>query len=394
MTPPDEHDATDGPPAGGEDPPAPTEPAPTEPLATAGTARPRLRRRRREEDAPQSVEETLAAADKWFDGHGLPYFVPERRAQVREGLSPRRTLPRLGVAVGVSAALGVLLAVLTDQVSAAPALVVASVVAGGLWYALTTLQAGPVVRWAGTRTLGNVRHLLPQLTRALPLLLVFVTFLFINAEVWQLSASLAGGALWLTLVLFVALAIGFLVVRLPEEVDRLDDAVDEDFLRRACEGTPLAGACRDLLARRREGSEGTAADPVARAQVSGYERTNLVLFLVILQAGQLLLLSALVTVFFLLFGVITMDPTVQETWTASDVAALPLLSNLSVALVKVSLFLGSFSFLYLAVSTVTDESYRSQLLGLVVRELERAVGLRAVYLALRGRGEEPPPTTD
>lgn len=36
-------------------------------------------------------------------------------------------------------------------------------------------------------------------------------------------------------------------------------------------------------------------------------------------------------------------------------------------------------------STVTDETYREQFFGSVVRELERAVGVRAVYLALRSR---------
>jgi len=40
---------------------------------------------------------------------------------------------------------------------------------------------------------------------------------------------------------------------------------------------------------------------------------------------------------------------------------------------------------WLMVSTVTDEDYRAQFFGGVTRELERAVGMRAVYLALRSR---------
>jgi hypothetical protein len=55
------------------------------------------------------------------------------------------------------------------------------------------------------------------------------------------------------------------------------------------------------------------------------------------------------------------------------------------ALVQVSTFLAAFSGLYLTVSTVTDEAYRKQFFGSVMRELERAVGVRAVYLALRNR---------
>jgi hypothetical protein len=53
--------------------------------------------------------------------------------------------------------------------------------------------------------------------------------------------------------------------------------------------------------------------------------------------------------------------------------------------VQVAIFLSAFSGLYLTVSTVTDETYRAQFFGSVTRELERAVGMRAVYLALRNR---------
>ena len=37
----------------------------------------------------------VAAADAWFLANGLSYFVPERRREAREALSPRRTVPRL-----------------------------------------------------------------------------------------------------------------------------------------------------------------------------------------------------------------------------------------------------------------------------------------------------------
>ena len=173
---------------------------------------------------------------------------------------------------------------------------------------------------------------------------------------------------------------------MPEEVDRADDEVDEAFLRSACRGTPLEQPCEELLA-------DPSADPAAHATVSGYERGNLVLFLVVVQFVQVLLLSVGVLAFFLVFGALTMGLDVQETWTQlerSDIHALPYLSQVSVPLLKVSLFLGSFSALYLTVATVTDETYREQFFGLVIRELERAVGLRAVYLTLRERAQQPP----
>ena len=55
----------------------------------------------------------------------------------------------------------------------------------------------------------------------------------------------------------------------------------------------------------------------------------------------------------------------------------------STQLAKVSIFLGSFSGLYFTVYAVTDATYREQFFTEILRELERAVGVRAVYRHLR-----------
>ena len=83
--------------------------------------------------------------------------------------------------------------------------------------------------------------------------------------------------------------------------------------------------------------------------------------------------------------------TVKETetqlaWTgAKSVGEAPFLSHVSLSLVKVSLFLASFSGFYFTVSAVTDDTYRRQFFSVVESQLERAVGMRAVYLATRER---------
>ena len=60
-----------------------------------------------------------------------------------------------------------------------------------------------------------------------------------------MTSNLPFGLLWLTvLLMFGAVAVLFLLVRLPEEVDRVDDEVDDDFVVRACAGTPLEAASR------------------------------------------------------------------------------------------------------------------------------------------------------
>jgi hypothetical protein len=314
----------------------------------------------------------VAATDAWFLQHGLSYFVPEKRADVRNALKLRRTVPLVLVVALLATAAGGVLAWVLDEFSAAPALLVSLGLLAALWYALTALHARQIVGWALGRTFGSLRTLLPMTTRALPLLLLAITFLFINTEMWQVASNLTVGNLWLVVLLFAGLAVGFLFVRLPEEVDRADDAVDDAFLLRACAGTPLEQTCRELI-------DDPAADPAAYAEVTGYERWNLIIVLIIVQVVQVLLLSLSVFAFLMLFGTLTMTDSVMDAWLT------PESTDPAVALVQVSTFLAAFSGLYLTVSTVTDETYREQFFGSVMRELERAVGMRAVYLALKNR---------
>jgi hypothetical protein len=314
------------------------------------------------------------AAEAWFLHHGLTYFVPEMRRAVRDELRVRRTLPVLLVVVVVAVAGGIALAWASDEVTTAPATLVTLVLLAVLGYGLFRLHAGPILRWALHRTFGSLFRLLPMTTRALPLLLLAITFLFINTEVWQVASHLTAGQLWLVVLLFVVLGMAFLFVRLPEEVDKADDDVDDATLIQVCTGTPVEQVCRELVA-----EEGP--DPAAYAQVTGYERWNLILVLVVIQSVQVLLLSLSVFVFLIVFGSLTMSEYVMDVWLGEHS------SGLTVDLVQVSVFLAAFSGLYLTVSTVTDETYRAQFFGDVMHELRRAVCVRAVYLALRARPE-------
>ena len=119
------------------------------------------------------------------------------------------------------------------------------------------------------------------------------------------------------------------------------------------------------------------------ARVEGYERANLILVLVIVQAVQVLVLAVAVFLFFVVFGAVVMKDSVMEDWIGEGTHHLALLPNLSVELVQVSIFLAAFSGLYFTVVVVTDEAYRDQFFTGVKAELDRAVGVRAAYLAAR-----------
>ncbi|MDQ6524240.1 hypothetical protein RB608_11540 [Nocardioides sp. LHD-245] len=292
------------------------------------------------------AQDDVAAAEGWFVEHGLPYFVDDVRAGVARGLGRGRLVGVLGAAVvlgivggcGVGAGLGA-------AAGLGGGLTVAGIVAAA--YAVATLRAWLIVGWAVRRTLRSFGLVLPLVTRALPLLLLFITFLFINAEVWQVAASLDGGVLWVAVLLFAAIAVGFLLTRLPEELDTVD------------------------------------------AGLRGLERVNLLLVLLVAQAVQVLLLALAVFAFFILFGVVAMEPSVVSQWTGGALHAPDgpvgdwLGDRLSLELLRVSTFLAAFSGLYFTVYAVTDELYRKQFFTVVIRELEQAVEARAAYRSLR-----------
>ncbi len=330
----------------------------------------------------------VAAAERWFVDHGLPYFVDDQRAAVARGLGRARLVPVGAASVLVGATAGVAVGALAGGGTAAgigTAMTVAGVVLAA--YAVATLRAWIVVGWAVRRTLRSFGLVLPLVTRALPLLLLFITFLFINAEVWQVAASLDGGVLWVTVLLFAAIAVGFLLTRLPEELDSVDDEVESRQLVDACAGTPLEAAARSLADRVEKVG---AVD----AEVTGLQKANLVLVLLVAQAVQVLLLALAVFAFFIVFGVVAMEPAVVSSWTGGPLHALDgpasagLGDRLSLELLRVSTFLAAFSGLYFTVYAVTDENYRKQFFSVVIRELERAVSARVAYRFLRD-AEDP-----
>ncbi|CAA9355541.1 MAG: hypothetical protein AVDCRST_MAG72-1772 [uncultured Nocardioidaceae bacterium] len=319
--------------------------------------------------------ELVAATEKWFLRHGLPYFVESERRIAQRGLRARRVATVAAVAAVVGLAAGGLVGWwLNDKTNATGAALAAALSVLG-WYAVTTLRLGAIGSWAILRTTRSIGLLFPLVTRALPLLLLFITFLFINAEVWQVASSLDGGVLWLSVMLFTAVACGFLLVRLPEELDRVDQEMGHDRLVAACSGTPLEPVAGKIAAEH--------TDLAGHTQVTGFQRANLILVLLVSQLVQVVMLSISVFLFFLVFGAVTMQPSVIESWIGDLPRAVPQLPTLSLELLQVSVFLAAFSGLYFTVYAVTDQTYRDQFFTSLTNELEQAVGVRAVYRSLQ-----------
>lgn len=321
----------------------------------------------------------LRSAEDWFIANGLPYFVDEIRTDVARRLRPARLLAVLAIGLVLAVPVGLVVGPWAGRwtYGMSSALTTVGVVFG--LYGLLTLKAWLWIRWAAGQTLGSLGLMVPLVTRALPLLLLFITFLFINAEVWQVGATLDGGYMWAAVMLFAAFAVGFLLSRLPEELDAFDRDLDVTGLARACVDTPLEDEARRLR-------EVHTALPVA-SRVVGLEKANLVLVLLAAQIVQVLLLSLAVFAFFILFGLVAMDDAVIASWVGHEPESF--LGPISRELVRVSVFLAAFSGLYFAVYAVTDELYRKQFFTSITHELARAVSARVVYRSLRDQAPAP-----
>ncbi|MET0767939.1 MAG: hypothetical protein ABWY50_09870 [Aeromicrobium sp.] len=319
-----------------------------------------------------SSTETAAQIEAWFDDHGLPYFTGDHADRVEGWLSSKRIVAALLLIVAAAVGAGVLVGVvLADRGSLGTAVGVLVFLALLGLFAGRLLRMGTMLRWAIRRTFGSLGLMFPLLTRALPLLLLAVTFLFINAEVWQVAALMSRPVLWVSVLFFGVIAMVFLLVRLPEEVREVERDVVGDRVAECCVGTPAEQA-----------AHGASPEP---ADLPRFARANLVLVLLFNQAIQVLLLALGLFAFFAVFGSLTIPDSTVEAWTGAGVTDLPSLGRiipLTNELFQVSVFLSAFSGLYFTVYAVTDGTYRSQFFAGVSHELERAVAVNAVYVSL------------
>lgn len=250
-------------------------------------------------------------------------------------------------------------------------------------YAVTSYGLVPMTRWALGRTVRQLEAVVHLVGRALPLLLLINIVLFLNAEVWEVGAGFDGPYLATVVGLFVLLGLVFLLTRLPRELGRLAEFDSVEEVRAACAGTPGERLC------------GHVVDPPPRQPLTRRQRGNVLLVTLFSQGVQIVLMTVVVFAFFVALGLLTITPDVLTRWVGHEGephATFWLLgrqAQLTDELVKVSLFLASFSGLYFTVVLVTDATYRAEFLEEILDELRQTFAVRAAYLAVLGRTRPP-----
>jgi hypothetical protein len=373
----------------------------------------------------------ITETERWFLKRGLPHFIadysPTRDVLTRAvplltliflfevANAPKREFPIWLDIVAVAVGFGILLGawMLANRIRGRPLLArpvdvgvfeiavfvlappAIPLVFGGQWRSALATALGnllllaviflgtsygvvPLTRWAGSRTIRELEQVMSLLVRALPLLILFITFIFLQNEAWQITADLHGPYYGIVLGVFVAIGVGFSVIRLPRQIGELSNFESWDVVVGRVDGTPAQALVREAPERH------AAAPPLTRRQWG-----NVALVFLFSQFLQVLLVCAMVFVFLLAFGVLVVTEPVARGFIDSQPHVLASLDlwgrNLVITdeLLRVTGFLTVFSGLYFAVTAQTDETYRREFIGEILEEMRRSLAVRAVYLEAR-----------
>ena len=180
-------------------------------------------------------------------------------------------------------------------------------------------------------------------------------------------------------ILVIAIGSSFVMLSVKRTTVDLARFARWTDVRPFCDGTPVA----DVVP--------ADTDPPPRTPVLGRRAEwNVALLLFVAQAIQILLVAAVITAFYLVFGLLTVREETLLQWTT----ATELTRDVDWAfrwsvfgselvftrqLVLVSGFIGLMSGLQFAVQVVTDEAYRSDFAEGMTAEIREAMAVRAVY---------------
>jgi hypothetical protein len=222
----------------------------------------------------------------------------------------------------------------------------------GLVYLVLGFGAVSILEWAVRRFVSLFAASLTVLVRALSLLLFFLLVIFFTTETWQIWTVPRLPKFVAAAGLFVLLAAGFLLLRLPGSVRGLEAELRGEHLSRT-------------------------------------QRVNVGLVMFLSQFLQVVFVAFAVWLFFVVFGSLLVSAGVREAWLGkqgTELLRIPFLGDTVVViteeLLRVATGMASFAALYYAAATQLDEAYRDEVVERIAEQMKETFARRAEYLEL------------
>lgn len=247
------------------------------------------------------------------------------------------------------------------------------------------LGADTIVGWSLKHSIHQLASLPPMIAKVLPVLMVSVLFIFVNADLWKLANGLSFPRTWAVLGLMGLLAVFVVVTTSLERTARLlgrnrgDDVAsfsENDYERAAA----LEG-----------GIWNTAQDWVEEKKILEHRPLkiapwgNLIIIPMIGQIIQASLFMLLVFGFFMGFSSIAISDSTIESWMAVKPEHLKILgvdTNINAVVIKVSMIVAVFSGLSFVATTSSDEKYARSFLKPMIARIKHILIIRDIYLGL------------
>lgn len=228
----------------------------------------------------------------------------------------------------------------------------------GLVYLVLGFGAVSILEWAVRRFVSLFAASLTVLVRALSLLLFFLLVIFFTTETWQIWTVPGLPKFIAAAGLFVLLAAGFLLLRLPGSVRGLEAELPGEHL-------------------------------------SAPQRVNVGLVMFLSQFLQVVFVAFAVWLFFVVFGSLLVSGGVREAWLGTlgtEIVRFPFFGDTAVVitqeLLRVATGMASFAALYYAAATQLDEAYRDEVVERIAEQMKETFARRAEYLRLVGGSPE------
>ena len=252
-------------------------------------------------------------------------------------------------------------------------------------YLAIFLGVDTVLGWSLKHAIHQLASLPPMIAKVLPVLMVSVLFIFVNADLWKLANGLSFPRTWAVLGLMGLLAVFVVVTTSLERTARLLGRYRGDDIARFTDNDYEHAAALE------GGIWNTAQDWVEEKEILEHRPlkiapwSNLIIIPMIGQIIQATLFMLLVFGFFMGFASIAISDTTIESWMTIKPEHLKILgvdTNINAVVIKVSMIVAVFSGLSFVATTSSDEKYARSFLKPMIERIKHILIIRDIYLGL------------